>query len=405
MVALVQKAPGGIAIACMLASSACAFNQTGDLEARERGDVSRPAERGSPIAALRNACGDGDFTTTGREVLRRQPYVQLVTPTSARIATSHARLRVEVTRPDGAPVAIAAARPEMTGQAWADLERLEPDTVYCYALSDGRALTERTGFRTAPASAAAPVRFLAFGDSGEGGPDQRALAQWMFDVPAELIVHTGDVAYDDGTLGQYEDNVFGIYHQLLRNLPFYPAAGNHDYRTMQGGPFRQVFSLPGSERWYSFDHGSVHFVALDTEADYKTQARWLADDLAKTSLPWRVVYLHRPPYSSGSHGSDTGLRRALAPVLEAGGVQLVLTGHDHDYERTTPQRGVHYIVTGGGGRGTYGVDRSDFTAFSEAVIHFVYVEASSDELVVHAIDARGAEFDSVAIPLTPGADS
>jgi 3',5'-cyclic AMP phosphodiesterase CpdA len=222
----------------------------------------------------------------------------------------------------------------------------------------------------------------------------------MYTVPHDLIVHTGDIAYDSGSITEFEDNVFGVYAELFRSIPLFPAAGNHEYKTMQGAPFREVFALPGDsgEKWYSFDWGRVHFVAIDTEASYANQAAWLDRDLASTELPWKIVYLHRPPYSSGMHGSDTGLRKALAPILERHRVQLVLAGHDHDYERTLPQQGVYHVVTGGGGRGTRPVGESAFTAFSEDVIHFVYGEVGVDQLVLHAIDGTGKEFDSVVIP-------
>jgi 3',5'-cyclic AMP phosphodiesterase CpdA len=287
-------------------------------------------------------------------------------------------------------------------QMWAAIDGLTAGTVYCYELVDGSGpLTGRTGFRTAPAADNTdPVRFLAFGDSGGGGADQYQLAEQMMTLPYELIIHTGDIAYDDGSIGQFEDNVFGVYAELFRNLPFFPAAGNHEYNTLQGAPFREVFNLPSDngEKWYSYDWGSVHFAALDTEADYATQAAWLDRDLAASTLPWRIVYLHKPPYSSGSHGSDLALRKALAPVLEKHHVQLLLAGHDHDYERMTPQNGVAYVVTGGGGRGTYGVGHSEFTAFAAEVIHFAYVEVAADQLVLHAIDASGREFDSMVVP-------
>jgi 3',5'-cyclic AMP phosphodiesterase CpdA len=222
----------------------------------------------------------------------------------------------------------------------------------------------------------------------------------MYTVPADLIIHTGDLAYDDGTMKQYETTVFDVYGDLFRNLPFFPAAGNHDYKTMKGAPFRDVFNLPNhnGEKWYSYDWGRVHFVALDTESDYATQAAWLDKDLAANKLPWKIVYMHKPPYSSGAHGSDMALRKKLAPVLERHGVQLVLSGHDHNYERMKPQNGVAYVVTGGGGIGTKWVGKSNFTAFSEDVIHFVYVEVGADELVLHAIDATGREFDSMTVP-------
>jgi hypothetical protein len=196
--------------------------------------------------------------------------------------------------------------------------------------------------------------------------------------------------------------VFGVYGDLFRNIPFMPSSGNHDYRTLQGAPFRDVFNLPGDsgEKWYSYDWGRVHFVSLDTEADYATQVAWLDQDLAATQLPWKIIYLHKPPYSSGMHGSDTKLRSLLAPVLKRHGVQLVLAGHDHNYERIKPQDGTAYVVTGGGGIGTRSVGSSSFTAFAEDVIHFLYVEVGVDELVVHAIDATGRQFDSMVVAQT-----
>jgi len=319
--------------------------------------------------------------------------------------------RVNVTRPDGTAVTTASGEVEAATtrgagehQMWSHFAGLEPSTIYCYTVADGSGqLTPRAGFRTAPAAdSTKPVRFLAFGDSGGGGDDQHVLRDEMDTVPYDLIVHTGDVAYDSGTIGEFEDNVFGVYADLFKSIPFFPAAGNHDYETMQGAPFRSVFALPGDsgEKWYSYDWGQVHFASIDTEADYKTQATWLDQDLAASKAPWKIVYLHRPPYSSGEHGSDMPLREALAPVFEKHGVQLVLAGHDHDYERMKTQGGVDYVVTGGGGRGTRPVGSSSFTAFSDDVIHFVYVEIEGDKLVLHAIDGTGKEFDSLVVPRT-----
>jgi hypothetical protein len=394
----------------LLGLVACDPNQHGNIAATKFGDLSHPAERGSPIDELQAACGPGTMTAAGT-VVHREPYLQLVTPTSARlgwVTVAPDNERVDITTVEGAEVETVMAtiqegsqRSPNEHQMWTTFQGLEPDTVYCYALSDGAPLSERTGFRTAPdPTSTKPVRFLAFGDSGGGNSDQRALRDEMLDVPYELILHTGDLAYDSGTIEQFEDKVFDVYADLFRSLPFYPAAGNHEYNTMQGAPFREVFALPGDgeEKWYSYDWGQVHFVALDTEADYATQAAWLDQDLGASPLPWKIVYMHRPPYSSGEHGSDLRLRGLLAPIVEKHHVQLVLAGHDHDYERMIPANGVAYVVTGGGGRGTYQVGSSAFTAFSEEVIHFVYVEVSTDELVLHAIDATGVEFDSMVVP-------
>lgn len=391
--------------------SACLGNESGRVSSSKLGDTSNPADRRSPVEDLEAACGSGGLTTAGAAVIRRQPYVQQVTASSAMVGwvtVAPDGQRVNVRAPSGRPIASVSGtreavivRNEREQQMWAHLEGLEPGTTYCYELAgSGGALSGPIGFKTAPApDGPEPVRFLAFGDSGGGGADQRALAKQMLSVPYDLIVHTGDLAYDDGTIGQLEDTVFGIYAPLLQHLPFFPSAGNHEYRTLSAAPFRAVFALPGTtnEKWYSYDWGRVHFVALDTESDYATQARWLDADLAVTTRPWKVVYFHKPPYSSGGHGSDLALRNALAPVFEKHRVQLVLAGHDHNYERMSPQGGVQYVVTGGGGVGTRSVGTSSFTELSVDVIHFVYVEVGAEKLILHAIDGIGVEFDSVVI--------
>jgi hypothetical protein len=395
------------------ALAGCLGNQSGNLGSTKTGDLSNPAAlRGSPVDELREACGgSGAMTMAGEAVIRRQPYVQQVTRSSVTVGWVSLAAdgeRVEVTLPDAQPLTTSTGEREAVivrnageNQKWAVIDGLLPDTVYCYAVAGPTGpLSERIGVRTAPApDSTEPIRFLAFGDSGGGGADQRALAEQMYNFPYDLIVHTGDIAYDSGTINEFEDTVFKMYAPLFRHVPFFPAAGNHEYKTMQGAPFRAVFALPGGngEKWYSYDWGRIHFVALDTEADYATQARWLDADLAATTLPWKIVYFHKPPYSSGDHGSDTSLRSALEPMLVKHRVQLALAGHDHDYERMLPQQGVYHVVTGGGGVGTRPVGESGFTAFSEDVIHFVYATVGVDELALHAVDATGAEFDSVVI--------
>lgn len=390
---------------------ACVGNQAGNVSSAKTGDLTNPATRSSPVEQLESACGGAGLTTGGAAAIRRKPYLQQVTPTSATIgwvSVSPDGERVELAPPGGGALAGAAASSEEVTvrtvgehQMWARLDGLRPSTVYCYTISDASGvLMGPIGFKTAPvADSAAPVRFLAFGDSGGGGADQRTLAEQMLTVPYDLIVHTGDIAYDNGAISEFEDNVFSIYAPLFQHIPFFPAAGNHEYNSLSAAPFRAVFSLPGqNERWYSYDWGRVHFVALDTESDFATQAAWLDEDLGATAQPWRIVYFHKPPYSSGEHGSDAGVRGVLGPVFEKHGVQLVLSGHDHDYERVTPTKGVQYVVTGGGGVGTRPVGSSSFTELSVDVIHFVYVEVGTDELVLHAIDGTGAEFDSVKVP-------
>lgn len=387
----------------------CDSNNSGNVAATAEGDMSRVAERRSPIESLVSACGEPEVTEAGRRLISRQPYLQQVTATSAMVGfvmADGSDASVTVTTPDGKPVLSTTATPETTvvrrsgeRQQWARLGGLAPATLYCYAVRDARGLDlmTRAGFRTAPSPDSKSVRFLAMGDSGGGGSDQKALLAQMFTVPYDLIIHTGDIAYDSGTISEFEDNVFSVYNRLFRHLPFFPVSGNHEYETDDARPYRDVFALPSNERWFSYDWGNVHFAAIDTEQDYAVQARWLDEDLAKSSQPWKIVYMHRPPYASSERGSDLEAREAFAPIFEKHGVKLVLTGHEHHYERTKPQRGVHYIVTGGGGQGTRAVTPSSFTAFAQEVIHFVYVDVGPDELTLYAIDGTGAQFDSLTI--------
>jgi 3',5'-cyclic AMP phosphodiesterase CpdA len=239
------------------------------------------------------------------------------------------------------------------------------------------------------------VSFVAFGDSGAGGADQLAVLEQMQTVPLRLLLHTGDIAYESGTMAEFESNFFAVYAPLLRSFPAFPSIGNHDDSSI----FRQVYDLPwsGPGNWYSFDYGDVHFVALDTNHVDQEQAAWLEEDLAANQRDWVVVYGHHPPFSSGEHGSTSSMRDTFVPIFERHHVDLVLSGHDHDYERMLPQNGVEYVVTGGGGRGTRAVGTSSFTAFSEQVLNFVFVEVQGDELLLHAIDGEGTEFDQLLI--------
>lgn len=361
--------------------------------------------------ALVQTCGRGGATPAGASGLTRTPYLQKVTPDAVEIL---------FTTWDAIPATVTLDRPDgeaqrVTTQTWADLEhfdtvlhvarfeRLEPDTLYCYRIArDDAPWWESTGFRTAPGPTSV-VRFVTLGDLGTRTPDQYAVATQLAATAHDFVLVTGDVAYPDGRPEDLERNVFSMYGPLMASVPFFPATGNHDHRTDDAAPFHEAFASfdnggpHAHERWFSFDWGPVHVVVLDTEALDRDQLRWLDADLAATRQPWSVVVTHRPPYSTGEHGSDRRTRRRLAPILEAHGADLVLSGHDHDYERTHPVDGVHYVVTGGGGVGTRSVGQAWFTAYSARVAHFVHVTADPQHLVLAAVDATGVVFDSLLL--------
>lgn len=390
----------------------CRSKSTGLLQAEQTGDLSNPkAERVDALQAFDDACGDLNTSDLGQEVFERMPYLEQLAPTSTRVTWSSRQageLVVDVFNTDGElvdtfPTELQEEATYSAADQWtAKMEGLEADTIYCYSIRDSVAeqnLISEVGFRTGavPGAESRPTKFVVIGDSGEGSEDQAALVEQMKTVQFDFMLHVGDMAYDSGTFEEFQKNYFEMYEELFSHVAVFPSPGNHEYETADAGPYRAVFNLPNNERWYSFDQDDVHFVALDTEQMGEEQARWLEADLKKSDKPWTVAYMHKPPYSSGSHGSFTEGRDLFEPIFQKHGVQLVLTGHDHHYERTKEMGGVTYYVTGGGGAETYAVNDSDFTAFATEVIHFLYVTVEGDTLSVHAIDGTGQEFDQLVL--------
>ena len=367
----------------------------------------------------------------------RGPYLQHVTDTEASIVWTTSEsggAAVRYVRAGASASTVSAETRQFTTtetglgsdfyQHEVRLLGLTPATQYVYdILMGGQDVTAgQDVFKTAPVPGTGTVRFIAFGDSGVGSSAQRLLATRMTADTFDLAIHAGDVAYGTpqmvggGSYAQYDAWTFDIYAAWLRSRPFFPSIGNHDDEIDRARPYRNVFVLPenGSsapypehaERYYSFDHGPVHFVALDTEFAFQDSSRrqaqlaWLEADLSATSQPWRVVYFHRSPYSAGlEHGSDLQVRNAFAPIFERHGVQLVISAHEHNYERSRPWRefggaAVTYIVTGGGGAELYGAGSAAWTAFSASVHHFVRATASECTLQLEAISVNGTRFDS-----------
>ncbi len=398
----------GLAMLGLALVAGCS-EDSGDLSADHTGSVEHEmAPHVEPDAELMAQCGKGRDAVVDPHVFSRAPFLQQVSDRSA-LLVFRAKTpppSVSVTSFDGRSV--TSAVPELdasvpNGQQWiARLQGLEPASGYCYSLAGVEA---PVGFRTAPApGSAGPVRFVAFGDSGDGEYQLNVFEQ-LRKVPFDLLLHTGDIAYTSGTEDQLSQQFFGVYARILRSFAAFPTAGNHDYETSNGAAFLRGFVLPengDAERFYSFEWGDVHFTALDTEQIGPEQAEWLDADLTRSTSRWNIVFAHRPPYSSGEHGSDAAFRRVFGPVLEQHRVPLVLNGHEHDYERSKPQNGVTYVVTGGGGHSSRPVGSSSFTAFAEGVLHFVYVDISGDRLLLHAIDGVGREFDQLLIELPRG---
>ena len=251
------------------------------------------------------------------------------------------------------------------------LSGLAPGTRYFYSV--GSAADVLAGgddthtFLTAPA-AAAPVRVWVLGDAGRANSSQAAVRNayqtWTGSRMPDLCLMLGDNAYSSGTDSEYQAAVFDMYSAFLRRVPLWSCLGNHDTggstSASESFPYFDMFSFPvagecggvpsGTERYFSFDHGNIHVVSLDSQTSDRSpsgaMAQWLAADLASTTKTWIIAAFHHPPYSKGSHDSDAEsqlveMRQNFGPILEAGGVDLVLVGHSHSYERSVLLDG-HY---------------------------------------------------------------
>jgi hypothetical protein len=250
-----------------------------------------------------------------------------------------------------------------------------------------------------------PVRFVAFGDSGTGSEAQYRVAAQMkaeYDRhPFYFALMLGDNIYPNGNVRKYGNERFLLpYKPLLDSgVQFKPALGNHD----TSGRFTRenitFFHMPSP--YYDYVVGDMHFYALNTDNFDQTQQLWLKQRLSISKEPWKIVYGHHPVYSSGYHGSSTVLQRDLKPLLEIYGVNLYMSGHDHNYERFAPKNGVTYVVSGGGGAAVRPFQRIEQgSQVRVSTHHFILFERSGKTLRFRAINDQGQVIDAGQIDRT-----
>ncbi len=217
-----------------------------------------------------------------------------------------------------------------------------------------------------PLLAQSSVHFAVIGDYGFAGNPEAEVAKLVKTWKPDFIITTGDNNYDFGGDSSIDRNIGQYYHEFISPYPgsfghgdtvnrFFPSLGNHDWRAAGAAPYLKYFTLPGNERYYDIVRGPVHLFAIDSdehEADGITessvQAMWLKQGLAKSTARWKIVYFHHAPYSSGAHGNNPTLQWPF----KSWGASVVITGHDHTYERAIVD-GFPYFVNGVGGRSLY----------------------------------------------------
>lgn len=374
-----------------------------------------PEDPGTPAPGPELDCGTPTFPDGTS--LRRYPYLQSITKTTARIAWTATNATDGVVRfssdADGPWTDVPAIGEEFDVERTddtedyvgfdAELDGLDPNAAYCYeVVVDGVTVASGLRLHTSWDGDERPVRILAFGDSGRASPEQLALRDVFMQHEFDVFLHLGDMAYSDGRHDEFEEKVFGVYRDFMHAVPSYPTIGNHEYGTDDAQPYLDVYYLweqayrpRDIERYYSFDYGNVHFVSLDSndettlpiQLDFDERVDddmvdWLRDDLAASDAPWKIAFFHHPPFSLyESRGDEPAVLNHILPALSEGGVDLIMVGHDHHYARSHPVRGdcrvpggegaIPFILVGSGGTSLHPIEEDDpwYVAAANDQIH------------------------------------
>ncbi|MEK6325446.1 MAG: metallophosphoesterase [Acidobacteriota bacterium] len=263
---------------------------------------------------------------------------------------------------------------------------IKPSSIFCSPVND-------------------KIRFAVIGDWGTGDRHQIGVARQMFAshqrTPFDFVISAGDNIYPNGSGRYFDRNFEQPFANLLKDrVKFYAVLGNHDVDAGRQDQCQYSLFNMGGQNYYKIERGTglAEFFMLDSNDFGATQTTWLESSLSASKAKWKIAVFHHPIYSSGrAHGSATGLRKRLEPLFTRYGVNVAISGHDHIYERTKPQQGIQYFVSGAAGKVRRGdVDRgSGLSAASfDDDNHFMVIEISDSQAGFQAISETGVVVDN-----------
>jgi hypothetical protein len=285
------------------------------------------------------------------------------------------------------------------------LTGLKPGTRYHYRVVWGDHSSDVYSFRTAPPAGTRRFRLALYGDNRSQPNVHREIVQRVMAERPELVLNTGDLVAAGRQVEQWEPMFFGPLRPLMREIGYWPSLGNHE---QNADSYYHFFSLPNNEAWYSFDYANAHIVALDSNQPYtpgSPQYDWLEKDLRSSRADWKIVFFHHPMFSAHPTRSINANRWAWQPLFIRLGVNLVLTGHDHHYQRAHPVGSAngggitYHFTSGGGGAGLYPVHQHIWTAVTESVHHYMVFDFDGRTTRGKAITAEGKQIDAFTIDL------
>jgi hypothetical protein len=260
------------------------------------------------------------------------------------------------------------------------------------------------------------VKFACIGDYGKAGTNELNVANLVKSWTPEFIITTGDNNYENGATSTIDANIGQYYHEFIYPYTggygsgdtvnrFFPSLGNHDWYTAGAVPYLNYFALPGNERYYDFVKGNIHFFVVDSDPNEtdgvdsnSVQGLWLKNALAASTQKWNVVYFHHAAYSSGQHGSSTFMQWPF----KRWGASVVLSGHDHTYERIMADS-LTYFVNGLGGKSIYSF--GSIVSGSQVRYNGTYgamlINSYNDSMVFKFYSVGGTQRDSYKILPAP----
>ncbi len=289
-----------------------------------------------------------------------------------------------------------------------NVDSLPFNKLFTYKINCGEE-TQTGSFRSRPDTNLSSFTFFAYGDTRTFPENHNLVASRIMNLVKNdksnqtFVVSTGDMVANGDSEQDWKEQFFdpkysGI-QQLLANMPYMSALGNHEG---QGKLFDKYFPYDYNdvgEFFYSFDYGIAHFIVLDQFTDFSEtsiQYKWLINDLNKSKARWNIVMMHKPAWTAGGHKNDKASQKILQPIFLKYNIKLVLTGHNHYYARALVD-GVTHITTGGGGAPLYFPKMKNHIVTIDRSFHFCKIIVSEDSLNVLAIRSDGTIIESFSI--------
>ncbi len=244
------------------------------------------------------------------------------------------------------------------------------------------------------------VRLAVVGDTGTGGPEAYKTAESIDaadeQYPFDALLLLGDVVYPEGDPERIDEKLYTPFKSVLDNdAELLAVLGNHDVAGGTGDGMRDALGMP--ENWYAKEFEQLLVVGLDSnQPANQTQLDWLDKTLSQSRAKWTIAIFHHPPYSGGWHGGNNSVKDHFVPLFQKYDVELALSGHEHDYQRTEAINNTTYIVSGAGSK-LRRTGTEDFTESAWGTYHFVDLRLYEDRIEAQAIDHDGRAIDTFTV--------